>query len=54
MSTRASHSEYDKELNSFWTVFAKTEIMNWVFDGTPVQDIARGIYILHCQQSGRK
>ncbi len=45
MSTLASHSEYDKELNSFCTVFAKTEIMNWVFDGMPVQDIARGIYI---------
>ncbi len=45
MSSLASLSEYDKELNSFCTVFAKTEIMNWVFDGMPVQDIARGIYI---------
>ncbi len=45
MSSLAAHSEYDKELNSFCTVFAKTEIMNWVFDGMPVQDIARGIYI---------
>jgi predicted CoA-substrate-specific enzyme activase len=45
MSTLAAHSEYDKELNSFCTVFAKTEIMNWVFDGMPVRDIARGIYI---------
>lgn len=45
MSSLASHSEYDKELNSFCTVFAKTEIMNWVFDGMPVRDIARGIYI---------
>ncbi|NUM31674.1 MAG: 2-dehydropantoate 2-reductase [Bacteroidetes bacterium] len=45
MSNLASHSEYDKELNSFCTVFAKTEIMNWVFDGMPMQDIARGIYI---------
>ncbi len=45
MSGLAAHSEYDKELNSFCTVFAKTEIMNWVFDGMPAQDIARGIYI---------
>ena len=45
MSNLAAHSEYNKELNSFCTVFAKTEIMNWVFDGMPVRDIARGIYI---------
>lgn len=45
MSTLAAHSEYDKELNSFCTVFAKTEIMNWVFDGMSGQDISRGIYI---------
>ena len=45
MSGLAAHSDYDKELNSFCTVFAKTEIMNWVFDGMPVRDIARGIYI---------
>ncbi|MEI6508383.1 MAG: 2-dehydropantoate 2-reductase [Bacteroidota bacterium] len=45
MSSLAAHSEYDKELNSFCTVFAKTEIMNWVFDGMKKQDIARGIYI---------
>lgn len=45
MSALAAHSDYEKELNSFCTVFAKTEIMNWVFDGMPAQDIARGIYI---------
>jgi predicted CoA-substrate-specific enzyme activase len=45
MSSLAAHSEYDKELNSFCAVFAKTEIMNWVFDGMPTSDIARGIYI---------
>ena len=45
MSSLASNSDYDKELNSFCTVFAKTEIMNWVFEGMPIQDIARGIYI---------
>lgn len=45
MSTLASLSNNDKELNSFCTVFAKTEIMNWIFDGLSKQDIARGIYI---------
>ncbi len=45
MSMLAANSDYEKELNSFCTVFAKTEIMNWVFDGMPNQDIARGIYI---------
>ncbi len=45
MSTLASLSNNDKELNSFCAVFAKTEIMNWIFDGLSTQDIARGIYI---------
>ncbi len=45
MSSLASLSKYDKELNSFCTVFAKTEIMNWIFDGMSLEDISRGIYI---------
>jgi len=45
MSSLAALSAYDKELNSFCTVFAKTEIMNWIMDGMSPQDIARGIYI---------
>ncbi len=53
MSSLAAHSEYDKELNSFCTVFAKTEIMNWVFDGMPVSDIARGIYISIANKVGK-
>lgn len=44
MSSLASLSSYDKELNSFCTVFAKTEIMNWVFDGMTAEDTSRGIY----------
>lgn len=44
MSTLASLSNYDKELNSFCTVFAKTEIMNWIFEGMTLEDISRGIY----------
>jgi len=45
MSDLASKSNYNSELNSFCTVFAKTEIMNWLFDGVSVEDIARGIYL---------
>lgn len=45
MSELASKSKFSKELNSFCTVFAKTEIMTWIFDDIPTGDIARGIYI---------
>jgi len=45
MSHLAARSNYDKELNSFCTVFAKTEIMQWIFDGMSIEDIARGIYL---------
>lgn len=45
MSDLASKSNYTTELNSFCTVFAKTEIMKWLFDGVSVEDIARGIYL---------
>ena len=45
MSELASQSEMNKELNSFCTVFAKTEIMKWIFDKMPEKDLARGIYI---------
>lgn len=44
MSGMAALSDYNKELNSFCTVFAKTEIMNWIFDGMTLEDISRGIY----------
>jgi 2-dehydropantoate 2-reductase len=45
MSDLALKSAFSKELNSFCTVFAKTEIMSWMFEGMPVEDIAKGIYI---------
>lgn len=45
MSDLARKSSFTKELNSFCTVFAKTEVMSWLFDGMPVEDIARGIYV---------
>ena len=45
MSKLAEKSDFDRELNSFCTVFAKTEIMNWIFDGISIEDISRGIYL---------
>jgi len=45
MSEPASKSNFIKELNSFCTVFAKTEIMKWLLEDVPVEDIAKGIYI---------
>ena len=45
MSELAAQSDFKQELNSFCTVFAKTEIMRWIFDEVPVPDLARGIYI---------
>jgi predicted CoA-substrate-specific enzyme activase len=45
MSDLASKSTFNRELNSFCTVFAKTEIMKWIFEEVPVNDLARGIYV---------
>ena len=45
MSRLASQSDYKQELNSFCTVFAKTEIMKWIFDGQPIENLAKGIYL---------
>lgn len=45
MSELASKSNMNRELNSFCTVFAKTEIMKWIFDEVSEEDLARGIYI---------
>ena len=45
MSTLAAKSNFMRELNSFCTVFAKTEIMKWIFEEVPLEDLARGIYV---------
>jgi len=45
MSRFACRSHFNIELNSFCTVFAKTEVMKWLFDGVSVEDISRGIYL---------
>ena len=44
MTDLAMKSTFTKELNSFCAVFAKTEIMAWLFEGLPIEDIAKGIY----------
>jgi predicted CoA-substrate-specific enzyme activase len=45
MSDLARKSQSTQTINSFCTVFAKTEIMGWKFGGVPIEDIARGIYL---------
>jgi 2-dehydropantoate 2-reductase len=45
MSDLAAKSNFNTELNSFCTVFAKTEITGWLMEAKPVEDIARGIYM---------
>lgn len=45
MSDLARRSSSQKAMNSFCTVFAKTEILGWKFNGVPIEDIARGIYL---------
>ncbi len=45
MSGLAAQSNSSRQINSFCTVFAKSEILTWILDGTPVADIARGIYL---------
>jgi predicted CoA-substrate-specific enzyme activase len=45
MNDLARNSTSDKVINSFCTVFAKTEILGWKFDGVSAEDIAKGIYL---------
>jgi len=45
MSRLAQASTSTRIMNSFCTVFAKTEILNWKFGGVPLEDMARGIYL---------
>ncbi len=45
MSRLAQASQSTRIMNSFCTVFAKTEILNWKFGGVPLEDMARGIYL---------
>lgn len=45
MSKLAAQSTSMKELNSFCTVFAKTEIMKWIFEDVSLADLAKGIYV---------
>ncbi|MEE8336384.1 MAG: acyl-CoA dehydratase activase [Candidatus Neomarinimicrobiota bacterium] len=45
MSTLARAASGSKIINSFCTVFAKTEILGWKFTGVPIEEIALGIYL---------
>lgn len=45
MSLLAARSSNKTELNSFCTVFAKTEIMKWLIEGMSVEDISKGVYL---------
>lgn len=45
MSELARRSTSDQPMNSFCTVFAKTEILSWKFSGVAIEDMARGIYL---------
>lgn len=45
MSDLARKSTSPRIMNSFCTVFAKSEILGWKFEGAPIEDIARGIYL---------
>lgn len=45
MSLLAARSNNKNELNSFCTVFAKTEIMKWLIEGMSIEDISKGVYL---------
>ncbi len=45
MSELAKKAKQVRTLNSFCTVFAKTEIISWKFDGVDESEIALGIYL---------
>lgn len=45
MSRLARSSSSARDLNSFCTVFAKTEILQWKFANVPLEDMAKGIYL---------
>jgi len=45
MSGLAERSTTNRIMNSFCTVFAKTEILSWKFDNVSIEDISRGIYL---------
>ncbi|MFQ6677585.1 MAG: acyl-CoA dehydratase activase [Fidelibacterota bacterium] len=45
MSDLAKISSGSKIINSFCTVFAKSEILGWKFNDIPIEEIAKGIYL---------
>jgi len=45
MSDLAKLSSGSSIINSFCTVFAKSEILGWKFNNIPIEEIAKGIYL---------
>ncbi len=45
ISDLAKISSGSKVINSFCTVFAKSEILGWKFNNIPIEEIAKGIYL---------
>jgi predicted CoA-substrate-specific enzyme activase len=53
MNDLARNSTSDRVINSFCTVFAKTEILGWKFNGVSEEDIAKGIYLSIVNRIGK-
>jgi len=45
MGPLARRSQSERTMNSFCTVFAKSEILGWKFEGAPIEELAKGIYL---------
>ena len=45
MSDLAELASGSKVINSFCTVFAKSEILGWKFNNIPIEEISKGIYL---------
>ncbi|MCH7613469.1 MAG: hypothetical protein IIB95_01940 [Candidatus Marinimicrobia bacterium] len=45
MSELAKRSSGSNIINSFCTVFAKSEILGWKFNNIPIEEISKGIYL---------
>jgi len=45
MSELAKSSSGSNVINSFCTVFAKSEILGWKFNNIPIEEISKGIYL---------
>lgn len=53
MTALARESSSSRIMNSFCTVFAKSEILGWKLGNVPIEDIARGIYLSVIDRIGK-